>query len=83
MICRFCIDVTFEHNKNSIIMKKQHFKTGLNLKKQLVSNLTKDQIYGVVAGSTIAAPTCRKSQFGDCPTNETQTYCAQCPSWYC
>ncbi len=68
-------------------MKKQNFKTGLNLKKQLVSDLSKDYIKGAGIRSTIAAPSCRrtcgKSCPGACGTFETLTQCAGCNSWYC
>ncbi|MBC8754394.1 hypothetical protein H2O64_06905 [Kordia sp. YSTF-M3] len=64
-------------------MKKQNFKTGLNLKKQLVSNLTTDQVLGGVVGSTIGGPTCKESRLSVCPTERTQTQCANCDSWYC
>lgn len=64
-------------------MKKQNLKTGLNLKKQLVSNLTTDQILGGVVGSTIGGPTCRESRFSVCPTERTQTRCANCNSFAC
>ena len=65
------------------MMKKQNFKTGLNLKKRLVSNLATGEVLGGAARSTIGAPTCRLSQFGECATNQTQTYCYVCDSWYC
>jgi hypothetical protein len=65
------------------MMKKQNFKTGLNLKKNLVSNLTTDEVLGGVVGSTIGGPTCRESRNSVCPTYKTQTYCVGCNSWYC
>lgn len=68
-------------------MKKQNFKTGLNLKKQLVSNLTPVKILGGVAGSTIAAPSCRRTCGRSCPgvcgTFETLTQCIGCDSMMC
>ncbi|WP_430410587.1 hypothetical protein [Kordia sp.] len=68
-------------------MKKQNFKTGLNLKKQLVSNLTTDQIIGGVVGSTIGGPSCKRTCGRSCPgvcgTFETLTQCAGCNSFAC
>ncbi|QHI37948.1 hypothetical protein IMCC3317_33310 [Kordia antarctica] len=68
-------------------MKKQNLKTGLNLKKQLVSNLTTDEVSGGVARSTIAFLTCRtcnRSCVGVCGTFETLTRCnVGCVSMMC
>ena len=64
-------------------MSRLRTKKGLDLKKRLVSNLATGDVLGGAVRSTIGAPTCRLSQFSECATNQTQTYCNVCDSWLC